>query len=422
MIVELKTERMTTLLSSSVQAQRGARLPPSAAFWTIAGAFLIVMAYSTVPTPLWGLYQARDGFSTLAITIAFAAYAAGTIIALFFFGHLGDSLGRRQLLLPAIGLEIVSAVLFIVWPSLAGLITARVVSGLGIGMLTATITAHVIGLHLMSRPGEGPQRGQIVAGVANLGGFGVGALISGMLAEWVGGPLVTPYFVFLVLLVLAFIGVAVSPETAQRPVIPTPYRTQRIRVPRHSWSRFMLVCAVTFAAFSILGLFTSLAPGFLAGQLQISSRAVAGVVVFATFLSGAVSQIVVRRLSARNQIVLGASLLVIGLAGTIVVVATGAGLALFVIAGILSGAGAGPLFKAALSIGAALADAAHRGEVLAGIFLAGYIGLAVPVVGVGLATLSMDVVTALVGFTVILVSGTILAATVLLIELRRDDA
>jgi MFS family permease len=93
------------------------------------------------------------------------------------------ALGRRRILLPAIALEIVSAVIFIVWPEFGGLIAARVVSGLGIGMLTATVTAHILDLHLKSRPGADPARGQIVSGAANLGGFGAGALVSGLLAR-----------------------------------------------------------------------------------------------------------------------------------------------------------------------------------------------------------------------------------------------
>jgi predicted MFS family arabinose efflux permease len=418
----LKTGTMSST-TATLQPQRAAgRLHPRTAFWTTAAAFLIVMAYSTVPTPLWSLYQDRDGFSTFAITLAFAAYAAGTVVALFFAGHLGDTRGRRQLLLVAIALEIVSAIIFIGWPSLLGLMVARVISGLGIGMLTATATAHVIGLHVMSRPGTSVQRGQIVAGVANLGGFGFGALVSGMLAQWAAGPLVTPYVVFLVLLAAAFIAVVASPETAERSTTPTRYRPQRIRVPRESRARFALVCVVTFAAFSILGLFTSLSPGFLAGQLGITSRAVAGGVVFATFTAGALSQILVRPLPARAQIALGTLFLVIGLGTVAVVVSTGAGLVPFVIGGVVSGAGAGPLFKAALSIGAALADPAHRGEVLAGIFLAGYVGLAVPVVGIGVASLSMSLVSALIWFAVIIATVALAAAVPLVIGRQRISA
>ncbi|MFI5934499.1 MFS transporter [Actinoplanes sp. NPDC051494] len=387
-------------------------------FWIAGAAFLIVMAYSTVPTPLWSLYQQRDGFSTFAVTVAFAAYAVGVVISLFLAGHLGDSLGRRRILLPAIGLEIVSAVLFIVWPALPGLIVARVISGLGIGMLTATVTAHILDLHLKARPGSGPARGQIVSGAANLGGFGAGALLSGMLARFVDGPLVTPYAVFLVLLVLAFAGIALVPETAAVPAVRPAYRPQRVRVPAAARGRFFLAGGIAFAAFAVLGLFTSLAPVFVAGQLHITSRATAGLVVFVTFAAAAGSQIAVRSLGLRIQVLLGAVLLVAGIATLATVVVTVGSIGFFVLGGVVSGAGAGTLLKAALAVGASLAPPQNRGEVLAGIFLIGYVGLTVPVVGIGVATLSVSLATALVGFAVVIIAIALSAALPLLKALR----
>ncbi|GAA2466133.1 MFS transporter [Winogradskya humida] len=391
-------------------------------FWIAAAAFLVVMAYSTVPTPLWSLYQRRDGFSTFAVTVAFAAYAVGVVISLFLAGHLGDSLGRRRILLPAIGLEVVSAILFIVWPELPGLIVARVISGLGIGMLTATVTAHILDLHLKSRPGASPARGQIVSGAANLGGFGIGALISGVLARWVSGPLVTPYEVFLVLLILAFAGIALIPETATRPQVRPAYRPQRVRVPRDARARFFLAGGTAFAAFSVLGLFTSLAPVFVSGQLHITSRATAGFVVFLTFAAAALSQIAVRSLSVRTQVILGTVLLVAGIATLATVVVSVGSIYFFVLGGIISGAGAGTLFKAALAVAATLAPAENRGEVLAGIFLIGYIGLTVPVVGIGVATLSVSLAAALVGFAVIIIAIALIAALPLIAALGRNAA
>jgi hypothetical protein len=32
-------------------------------FWVVAVTFLTLAAFTTVPSPLYGLYQARDGFS-----------------------------------------------------------------------------------------------------------------------------------------------------------------------------------------------------------------------------------------------------------------------------------------------------------------------------------------------------------------------
>ncbi|WP_121369990.1 MFS transporter [Frondihabitans australicus] len=413
----------TTALSSpeaTTTAHRG--VSHRTGFWIAAAAFLVVMAYSTVPTPLWSLYQQRDGFSTFAITVAFAAYAVGVVISLLFAGHLGDTLGRRRILIPAIGLEIVSALVFIVWPELPGLIVARVVSGLGIGMLTATVTAHILDLHLTSRPGSDPARGQIVAGMANLGGFGVGALVSGVLARWVAGPLVVPFAVFAVLLVLALVGVALVPETAQRPAVRPPYRPQRVRVPAAARARFFLAGGTAFAAFSVLGLFTSLAPIVVAGQLHITSRAVAGLVVFVTFAAAALSQVVVRPLGLRAQVGLGAALLAVGIAVLAVTVVGSLGLAAFVAGGILSGAGAGVTFKAALAVAGSLTPASNRGEVLAGIFLLGYIGLTVPVVGIGVATLAVSLSAALVGFAAVIVALALATALPLVAALRRAAA
>ena len=39
------------------------------AFWMVAFAFLTVMAFSTAPSPLYGLYRARDHFSVFMVTV-----------------------------------------------------------------------------------------------------------------------------------------------------------------------------------------------------------------------------------------------------------------------------------------------------------------------------------------------------------------
>jgi MFS family permease len=148
-------------------------------FWAVAFAFASVMAFTTAPTPLWSLYARRDGFSSLTVTIVFAVYALAVALSLFLVGHLSDWHGRRRVLIPALALQLLAAGVFIAWPSLPGLLCARVLSGLGIGAVTATAAAWLTDLG-----GADHRRAPLVATGANLGGLGAGGLIAGGLAQW----------------------------------------------------------------------------------------------------------------------------------------------------------------------------------------------------------------------------------------------
>jgi MFS family permease len=90
----------------------------------VAFAFLVVMALGTVPSPLYGLYRARDHFSLFMVTVAFAVYAVGVIVALLLAGHLSDLYGRRRMLFPAVCVSVVSAIVSLAWKALPGLLTA----------------------------------------------------------------------------------------------------------------------------------------------------------------------------------------------------------------------------------------------------------------------------------------------------------
>lgn len=358
------------------------RIGPGAGFWIVAGAFLVAMAFSTIPTPLWSLYRERDGLTTAAVTVAFAAYAAGVVVSLLLAGHLSDRLGRRRLLVPALVLEALAAVMFLVRDDLGGLIAARVVTGLAVGIITPLATAYLMELHARARPGSPPGRPAVVSAAANLGGLGVGPLVAGLLAQHVDHPLTVPYVVLLVLLLLAAVGVALVPETVA-PAWNGPYRPQRITVPARARPRYFAVAGAAAAAFSVLGLFTSLAPAFLAAAGQ-RTPAAAGVAAFVVFAAAACAQTTLRTMPADRQLRIGIVAMVGGtavLAGG-VVASSAAG---FVAGGLLAGAGSGVLVRGSLSAGALLAPAHLRGEALAGVFLCAYLGLAVPVLGLGAA-------------------------------------
>jgi MFS family permease len=106
-------------------------------------------------------------------------------------------------------------------------------------------------------------------------------------------------------------------------------------------------------------------------------------------------------LRSRTQLVVAVVLVAVGLGGLAVGV-LGGSLPVFLIAGVLAGAGVGLLFRAAILVAGSLAAPERRGEVLAAIFLVAYIGLALPVLLVGVALIIWPLVPVLVGFVTII--------------------
>ncbi len=248
------------------------------------------MAFTTVPTPLWSLFARRDGFSSLTITLAFAVYAVAVAISLVLAGHLSDVYGRRRLLVPAIALNVVAGLVFVAWPALPGLLVARVLSGLGIGAATATATVWLAELEARRRPAPGGHRAQIISTAANLGGLGLGGLIAGVLAQWVGHALTVPFLALVGALLIGLVAIALAPETRVAASPRPRYRPQRVSVPPQSRGRFFAAATAVAITFAVFGLITSLAPSFLAGTLHEPSHALAGAVSFALFGTAALAQ------------------------------------------------------------------------------------------------------------------------------------
>jgi hypothetical protein len=373
-------------------------------FWIAALAFLVNMGFSAVPTPLYALYQRRDHFSTFMVTIVYAVYAVGVIGSLLLGGHVSDSVGRKRVFVPALLVNVVSAMVFLVAPSLPGLLVARVISGVSVGLTTATATAYLAELHtgiFGSESPRSPRRAQVVATAANLGGIGVGPLVAGLLAQFAPLPLRLPYLVFAAVLVLLAVLTAIAPETVPQQDPRAVWRPQRIAVPAHARGAFFAATAAGIASFAVYGVFNSIAPSLLSGTLRESSPAVSGTVAFAAFAAGAFAQIALGRIGMLLTLRVSRYVLLPGL----VMIVGGmwlASLAIFVIGGVVTGAGAGLLFRGALVAAGASAPSEARAEVLAGYFLGAYVGLSLPVVGLGIATRYFAAKDVMVVFVVII--------------------
>ncbi|MFE2140085.1 MFS transporter, partial [Streptomyces sp. NPDC059466] len=108
-------------------ARRGLSRP--VAFASIAAVFILFMAASSAPSPLYVIYQQEWSFSATTLTTVFAVYVVGMIAALLVLGALSDHIGRRPVLATAIALEAVAMVLFIGAGDVSGHRTPPVVQG-----------------------------------------------------------------------------------------------------------------------------------------------------------------------------------------------------------------------------------------------------------------------------------------------------
>jgi MFS family permease len=330
-----------------------------------------------LPTPLYGLYRERFGFSELMITVIFATYAAGVIASLLLFGRLSDQVGRRRLLLPGLALAALSALAFLIADGLPLLIVGRVLSGLSAGIFTGTATATLMDLAPPGRRG----RATLVATIANSGGLGCGALLAGLLSQSDGSSVRLTFWVDLALLVPAAIAIWAMPEpvlTRSRPRL----RPQALKVPTEMRAMFVQAALASVAGFAVLGLFTAVAPAFLAQELGVTSPAAVGVVVFAVFAASMVGQVMLARVPQAVAMPAGCLALIAGMVSLALGLAFSS-LALLVLGGVIAGFGQGMAFRAGLAAVNASSPVERHGQVASGFFVVMYLAFWVTVIGEG---------------------------------------
>jgi MFS family permease len=358
---------------------------PSVSVPLVAGAFCATMIGGALPTPLYPAYEHRFGFGPLTVTIVFAMYAVGVLAALLGVGRSSDTIGRRPVLLAGLAAAAASSAIFLVAGGLrsdGGLVllyVARVFSGVSAGIFTGTATATLTDLS-----GEkGRNRASIVAAVANVGGLGLGPLICGVLARYADAPLRTPYAVHLALVALAAAAVLAVPEPVEveRPV---RWRFERLSVPQAGRGVFIEAGTASFAGFALLGMFTSVSPVLLA-LLGHHDPALTGLIVFVTFAASVAGGIASTRISTPVSLLGGTAGLIAGLA-LVGAALSASSLALLVAGGVVGGFAQGTGFRSALQLVTGMSPPGERGGVSSSFFAVCYVGLSLPVVGIGVGT------------------------------------
>ncbi len=374
-------------------------------------AFFVVMIGTTLPTSLYPLYRHQFALSEMMITVVYGVYAAGTIAALVIAGSWSDQLGRRIVMFAALAFSGASGIIFLFDSNLSSLLLGRVLSGISAGLATGTATVMLIEL----APDNRRSIATLIATAVNMGGLGLGPLLSGILAQYAPWPMHLVFIVDLALVLIAAAGLLQTQETVAIATQPR-LRVQKLIVPREVRSVFIPASIAGFAGFSVLGLFSAVTPAFLGNVLGLSNLSLIGFVVFIVFAASTLGQLALEVVPSRLALPAGCVVLAVGalLVGAAINVES---LTLLILGAVLSGLGQGLGFRAGLADVSAASPADRRGEVTSTFFIVLYIAISIPVIGVGIAANALGLRVAGTGFAIAVAALSVLA--LLALEFRK---
>ena len=320
--------------------------PRSTPPWHLAAPALFVMAWGGNHfTPLLHMYETLGHYSTVTADLFLGFYVVGLVPGLLLAGALSDRHGRKPLVVAGVLAGIVASILLgLGFSSEVVICLGRFLAGLSVGVAMSVGTAWIKELSsapfdLVARPTAGARRPALTLTV----GFGLGAGVSGVLAQWGPLPTLLPYAVHIVLSLLILPRLLRTPETVPRSRVHSSLWLD-LQVPLAGHRRFLRVVLPTAPwVFGAAGIAYAMMPKLVESQLGELNLAFATLLTVVTLGTGALVQPQVSRL---NSITNGRALLVgMGLMLTGILSAVGTAVTLSpvlaLITGILLGAAYG---------------------------------------------------------------------------------
>jgi predicted MFS family arabinose efflux permease len=361
------------------KAGAGDRLRERAPSYAAALVLTLMFMGATLPSPLYVIYRDELHFSQITLTLIYAVYFAGAMATAFFLGRISDQIGRRVAIFAAIAVSIGASLVFIFADSLEMLFVGRLLSGLALPLASGAGTAWIVELCEDRCTAASLSAGAILAGL------GLGALISGTLAEYSTEPLVFPFIALVSLALAAAMIVWLLPETVKHPVRRWSEIAlrPRIGVPRSIIGAFIAPAVTVFASFALLGFYSALAPSLLQRSLQLDSHAIGGAVIFELYAVATLVLALTHWLGARAAMLWGLALLIPALA-LLVVGFQSHSLPLLLTGAALGGGAAALGYRGSLQIVNQIAPENRRAELVSTYLMFCYAGVSLPVVGIGL--------------------------------------
>lgn len=261
-------------------------------WWRVGFAMFTVGFGANHFVPLLQTYRETIGSTEASLTAMIGVYAVGLIPALLFFGGLSDRIGRKPVLVPGLVVALTgSGVLSLgaagwEWPLFVG----RILIGVSVGMGMSSGAAWIKQLST-DQPSSGPRR----ATVAVSAGFGLGPLVSGVIAEFLPAPELLPYAIHAIFTACGIMWLRAVPETQ----FASPGQKRRPLVPPVVFTASYLLAIAAWAPWT----FGAPTTGFVTTPSQVGIEVplptlIQGLLAFFTMFSSLFIQPVVARLLA----------------------------------------------------------------------------------------------------------------------------
>jgi MFS family permease len=336
----------------------------------------------TLVTPLYTLYQHEFGFSKLTLTLVYATFVVGNLLALLFFGRISDQIGRRKVCVIALGFGTGSALLFLFARNVAWLYAGRLFIGFAVGMAAGAGTAWLAELY----PARERSTATVMATASNMTGIAIGPLLGGVAAQYAPHPLQLPFLVDIATLMIAGLFILCWPPETVRISVRRARDLDlrpRVGIPPKIRPRFIAPSVCGFASFALAGFYFALIPSVLSESLHNGSVAVAGAVVFEMVAVTVVVLVFARGLSS-HAAMFGGLIVLLPSVGLLVAAELLASMPLLLIASVFAGASLALGYRGGLQVVNEIAPDDRRAEVVSSYFVACFSGNSVPVIGVGI--------------------------------------
>jgi MFS family permease len=390
-----------------------------ASFWILAVVLGTLLFASSVPSPLYVVYQREWDFSAITLTSVFAVYALALLGALLLVGSISDHIGRRPTLVAALAVEIAAMLAFADAKGVEWLFAARILQGVATGTAMGAISAALLDLQPRSRPWLGALMGV----VAPMTGLALGALSAGLLVDYGPDPTRLVFWLLLGAFALAAVAVLGMPETVTRDGAWRRALRPRLAVPRSMRGAFVAAIPSLTATWALGGLILSLGASLTSGVLGQTSHLAGGLPIFVMAGISAIASIRLRDVPPRATARGGLVALISGIALSLTALALESNV-LFLVGGAVAGLGFGPSFAGVFRVLSGLAPADQRAALLSSVFTVSYVAFSVPaiVAGAAVSQFGLRETAEVYGGSLIAIAVLALLLSGSLEELPADDA